>query len=417
MVTQRLLAALAGLTLASAQGIGSTPEVHPQLTTQKCTTKGGCETHLTNIVLDAGSHPLVDVNTGSSCFNSTGGLDPALCSTPESCAKNCVYEAADYAANGVYADGDSLTMRMYLGSGANITDVSPRIYLLEKDGKNYRNLQLLNKELAFTVNMTNLPCGMNAALYFSEMASNGGRGKNNPAGATYGTGYCDAQCYVDDFFDGVANTQGVGSCCQEMDIWEANARATGLTPHPCNTTGPFGCTGTECGQQGVCDHNGCGFNPYALGAHGFYGYGSNYTVDTSQPFTVVTQFLTDDNTETGTLVEIRRLYVQNGVTIQNAVITAGSYTGDSITSEFCPNVDGYFNDVGGLERMGEALGRGMTLIFSIWNDKGGFMDWLDSGNAGPCNATEGNPALIEVEDPGTDVTWSNIKWGEIGSTY
>lgn len=43
--------------------------------------------------------------------------------------------------------------------------------------------------------------------------------------------------------------------------------------------------------------------------------------------------------------------------------------------------------------MGKALGRGMVLAMSIWNDPGQFMNWLDSGNAGPCNATEGNPAL------------------------
>jgi len=45
------------------------------------------------------------------------------------------------------------------------------------------------------------------------------------------------------------------------------------------------------------------------------------------------------------------------------------------------------------------------------------MDWLDEGTAGPCNATQGNPAIIEAEDPGTSVTFSNVKWGDIGTTY
>ena len=45
------------------------------------------------------------------------------------------------------------------------------------------------------------------------------------------------------------------------------------------------------------------------------------------------------------------------------------------------------------------------------------MNWLDSGANGPCNATEGDPALIEQNAPGTHVVFSNIKWGDIGSTF
>lgn len=52
-----------------------------------------------------------------------------------------------------------------------------------------------------------------------------------------------------------------------------------------------------------------------------------------------------------------------------------------------------------------------------WNDNGQFMNWLDSGANGPCNATEGDPAVIEQNAPGTHVVFSNIKWGDIGSTF
>jgi len=55
--------------------------------------------------------------------------------------------------------------------------------------------------------------------------------------------------------------------------------------------------------------------------------------------------------------------------------------------------------------MGDALERGMVLIFSIWNSDGDFMNWMDSGNAGPCNATEGDPKLILANQPDTHVTW------------
>jgi cellulase len=81
-----------------------------------------------------------------------------------------------------------------------------------------------------------------------------------------------------------------------MDIWEANANATALTPHPC--------------EGNTCDSSGCGFNPYAMGDQTYYGNGD--TVDTLQPFSVITQFYTDDTTTSGSLTEIRRLYIQNG---------------------------------------------------------------------------------------------------------
>ncbi len=67
--------------------------------------------------------------------------------------------------------------------------------------------------------------------------------------------------------------------------------------------------------------------------------------------------------------------------------------------------------------MGASLARGMVLIFSIWWDTGGYMNWLDTGSSGPCNTTEGNPSVITRVQPDPAVTFSNIKWGEIDSTY
>lgn len=59
----------------------------------------------------------------------------------------------------------------------------------------------------------------------------------------------------------------------------------------------------------------------------------------------------------------------------------------------------------------------MVLTFAIWNDATGYMNWLDSGSNGPCSATEGNPELIIKENPTTHVVFSNIRWGDIGSTF
>ena len=195
-----------------------------------------------------------------------------------------------------------------------------------------------------------------------------------------------------------------------MDIWEANAVATQIAPHPCNHTGLYECTGEECAANGVCDKNGCGQNPYGLGDHSYYG--RNLQVDTNRPFTVVTQF----PAENGTLREIRRLYVQDGIVYENGPRNASSL--DSIDDEYCTKYNAErFLDLGATAGIGGALSRGMVLAFSLWWDDGGNMNWLDSGNAGPCNATEGAPAVIRQVESNPTTTFSNIKWGEIGSTY
>jgi len=41
-----------------------------------------------------------------------------------------------------------------------------------------------------------------------------------------------------------------GSCCAEMDIWEANSISTALTPHAADTPQQTMCTGDTCG--GTC---------------------------------------------------------------------------------------------------------------------------------------------------------------------
>jgi hypothetical protein len=52
--------------------------------------------------------------------------------------------------------------------------------------------KLKNREISIDVDMSNLPCGTNGAIYLVEMPANGGKSATNTAGARYGTGYCDA---------------------------------------------------------------------------------------------------------------------------------------------------------------------------------------------------------------------------------
>jgi len=71
----------------------------------------------------------------------------------------------------------------------------------------------------------------------------------------------------------------------------------------------------------------------------------------------------------------------------------------------------------------------MVLSLSIWDDYAASMLWLDSdyptnkdasapGVArGTCATTSGVPAQIESQSPNAYVTFSNIKFGDLGSTF
>lgn len=268
---------VAGL-LATAQAA----EEHPLLPTWKCTTSGGCVQQNTSIVLDKDS---------KYAKGSAGSRT-----------------AADYAAMGVATSGNALTLTHYVKSGGTLNPASPRVYLLDSDGK-YVMMKLLGQEISVDVDYSDTPCGENGAFYLSEMAADG-RGN-----AAAGTGYCDAQCQ--------------GYCCNEMDILEANSRATAMTGHPCNGNN--------------CDKGGCGYNPYASGQHNFWG--SGMTVDTSKRFTVVTQF----NANGGKLSSITRKYIQNGRQTNSGSITSCGSEGST----------------GGLTGMGAALGRGSRWLLYL----------------------------------------------------
>merc|ERR1712050_777559 len=144
-----------------------------------------------------------------------------------------------------------------------------------------------------------------------------------------------------------------GACCAEMDIWEANSMSTAYTPHPCKLDSQLRCEGIACGDndkdqryKGVCDKDGCDLNPFRMGNHTFYGRGPSYAVDTSKPMTVVTQFLTDDGTDEGSLSEIRRFYVQDGKTVHSPPSKLLNLDrSDSITEGFCKDQKRTFGDI------------------------------------------------------------------------
>ncbi|KAK3674325.1 hypothetical protein LTR78_005794 [Recurvomyces mirabilis] len=439
-------AAVFGLSAgALAQQIGTlTKETHPPLSLTHCTASG-CTKEQHSVVLDANWRWVHSTSGSNNCYSGQT-WDTTLCPDGATCAKNCAVDGADYSGTyGVTSDGDTLSVTLKTGS-----NVGSRLYMLGVKGQNYELFDLLNQEFTFDVDVSTLPCGVNGALYFSEMPRDGGLSATNKAGAPYGTGYCDSQCPKDiKFINGKANSDGwvpssgdknsgagpMGACCNEMDIWEANKISTAVTPHPCTKNGLAVCTDdTTCGAAGICDRAGCDFNAYRLGNTSFYGPGK--TVDTSSKFTVVTQFITDDGTAAGNLKEIRRLYVQNGKVIGQPKSDITGISGDSITEDFCKAQKSVFGDTntfdthGGLKTMGAAFKRGMTLVLSIWDDYTAEMEWLDGvaypttadtskpGVArGTCATGNGAPATVESNSGSATVKYGNIKVGPFGTTY
>ncbi|KAF8904034.1 glycosyl hydrolase family 7-domain-containing protein [Mucidula mucida] len=285
----------------------------------------------------------------------------------------------------------------------NQKNIGSRVYLMQ-DQDNYQMFSLKNQEFTFDVDVSQLPCGLNGAVYFVSMDKDGGKSKysTNKAGARYGTGYCDSQCPHDIKFingqcrgwsaspnDTNAGSGTYGSCCDEMDIWEANSISSAYTPHVCTSTGQTRCSGYDCGDGdnrygGICDKDGCDFNSFRQGVKDFYGPGMT--------------FITADGSANGALSEIRRFYVQNGKVIPNSFSTFTGLTSyNSVTDSYCNAQKSLFGDTnsfeqrGGLNKMGQALQNGMALVLSLWDDHAVNMLWLDSNY--PTDADASQPGI------------------------
>jgi cellulose 1,4-beta-cellobiosidase len=187
---------------ACAQQAGTlTTETHPSLPIQSCSAGGTCTTLSTKIVIDANWRWLHSVSGSTNCY--TGNTwDKTLCPDGVTCAANCALDGADYSGTyGITTSGNALKMNFV--TKAAQTNVGSRVYLMDTD-TSYKMFKVLGPEFTFDVDVSNMPCGLNGAVYFAEMQADGGLSEytGNKAGAKYGTGYCDGQCPHDVKFIG-----------------------------------------------------------------------------------------------------------------------------------------------------------------------------------------------------------------------
>ncbi|KAI0448510.1 glycoside hydrolase [Xylaria acuta] len=392
------LAILLAAACAKAQSVGTwQPEIHPKLAWKQCSGSGAsaCEAVQGELTLDANWRWAHDETEGSwyNCIQ-YAEWNTTLCPDGRTCAENCAIDGGQYKeVYGVTTSSDVLTMK-YVTYFEFSSNTGSRLFLMNGTEK-YQMFSPLGNEFSFDVDLSQVGCGLNAALSFVSMDEDGGASRYNlnKAGAHYGTGYCDASCPRDlRFINGKGNSEdwipsntdrekgygGLGSCCPQMAIWSANSISTSMAAHPCQKTSQEECTASGCSgkypvassrHEGECDADGCDFNPYRQGNIDFYGPGK--VVDTNKMFTVITQFVKGDD---GQLESIRRLYQQGGQTITNTGSSVPSVEGNAIDSAFCVaqkkvfKDPDYFNLQGGVGKMSEALSKGMVLSMSIWHE-------------------------------------------------
>lgn len=327
------------------------------------------------VVLDAGWRWLYNV-AKQSCD----------ASMDEQAAEQCFLmglDDAQYRENyGVFvANPTSFSLKLrYAARGKYNTapNYGQRVYLT--DGNGYTMFQPMGGELSFTVDLSNVPVGMNAAVYLVSMNRLGHYGSRNPSGAMNGAGwkrgvgYCDAQCPTDLKFvqsQGFNKASRFSSCCSEMDLFEANRFTTAMTAHPCKSVIETVCDNSirsDCSTD--CDSDGADRNLFREKGPGSALF---QMLDATRPFRVRTLFRTNDGSPFGDLISIDQIFEQDGkyfvmnITDELAAVQKSRYQ--------APNM---FASTGGVKQMGEALKQGMVMAIALWSDAGGNMNWLDS---------------------------------------
>lgn len=181
----KAIMALLSASSTTAQLVGTEQtETHPKMSWQRCTGTGGssCSSVDGEVVIDS-NWRWIHVDGGyDNCYDGNE-WNATACPNNDECAKNCAMEGADYQKTyGITASGSDLTLK-FITKGDYSTNIGSRTYLM-KDESSYEMFKLIGNEFTFDVDLSQLPCGLNGALYFVSMPE---KGFGEP-GAKYGTG-------------------------------------------------------------------------------------------------------------------------------------------------------------------------------------------------------------------------------------
>ena len=218
----------------------------------------------------------------------------------------------------------------------------------------YRRFPLVNRELEFTIDLSKVGCGCNAAIYLVAMAHPNADDPSNPAG------YCDIQGYDDDRIQP----------CVELDLLEGNAKAVQTTLH---TAAGKGADGRSCNQDGCVANWG-----KTAATKSMYGPGSLRGIDSSQPFQVSATFRETHSWEgihtVGSLMDVT-LSQSHGNSVRRAHLFDGHSVGGSHTT-----ADGHPRPIPSDDRKRTRqalLNPGVALVLSLWTADD--LSWLDGG--------------------------------------
>mmetsp|Transcript_46453 Transcript_46453/g.101419 ORF Transcript_46453/g.101419 Transcript_46453/m.101419 type:complete len:511 (-) Transcript_46453:193-1725(-) len=227
------------------------------------------------------------------------------------------------------------------GFTAIVSSVGSRAYFASNckagvyDNEEYLAINLLDKTLSYTVDLTSSGCGCNAALYLVSM-------RQNADPSRCGDHYCDANSVC-------------GVSCAEIDIQEANRHAWHSTLHGSQDRGGIavGYGGGGSDWSGPRD-----FGPTDYGPNGA-------CIDTGRPFQVATSFPVDG---AGRLLGMEVTLSQEGSS--------------------CP-LTMKIHDYTDMAELSQALSEGMTPVVTYWSDPS--LTWLDGkgrDGGGPCGDSD-----------------------------
>ena len=274
-------------------------EHHPSLIVHMCTLAGGCIPTRKSVVMDSNWRWIHKVNSSENCYDNNE-WDKTACPDVATCSKNCAIEgiAADKynGTYGVHTDGEELRLDFVSPTG----NVGSRLYLLD-NASTYQSFHLNNREFAFDVDVSSLPCGVNGAVYFVQMDADGGKkrfaGKNEAGGVRHWLLRCTVseRCQV---YQRRAEHARLGPIPGGAQLGRGQVRLVLRGARCVGSKQPRDRLHRASVQHGarrsaavreparlrrgahrydsLCDKDGCDVHTYRLGAKEFYGAGASF---------------------------------------------------------------------------------------------------------------------------------------------